>query len=203
MKKNFKLIIGGLIIFIAGYFIGDATAINRVNKNISQETNAKEEVKQEKKDEGNKTFKKLGEEGINNSFSYKVLEVKNNKQIKTGDLESEIHKTDKNYCTVKLQMTNKGNIPAQAGDKNLFTLVDTKSKQLYYPNSDITIELNSYNKNMLHQNVSFISDDLNPNVPTEVTIVFEIPTEVKDKNFSICIVDTETKKEKLYLDLFK
>ncbi len=53
MKKNFKLIIGGLIIFIAGYFIGDATAISRVKKQIGQGTekqvsSAKEEVKERK-----------------------------------------------------------------------------------------------------------------------------------------------------------
>ncbi|EPS48427.1 hypothetical protein CFSAN002367_19907 [Clostridium botulinum CFSAN002367] len=37
MKKNFKLIIGGLIIFIVGYFIGDATAINRIKNKLDKE----------------------------------------------------------------------------------------------------------------------------------------------------------------------
>ncbi|EPS46811.1 hypothetical protein CFSAN002368_26907 [Clostridium botulinum A1 str. CFSAN002368] len=75
MKKNFKLIIGGLIIFIAGYFIGDATAIGRVNKQIGQSTDkqvssTKEEVKEEKKDI------KAGEQSPVGNLGVKILEAK-------------------------------------------------------------------------------------------------------------------------------
>ncbi|RXI63151.1 DUF4352 domain-containing protein [Clostridium tetani] len=207
MKKNIILIIGAIIIFVAGYFIGDASAIKRVNAGINKSqkvsVNNKDNEKEEKKEEGNNIYKKLGEEGTNNSFSYKVLEFKNTKEIKTGSLESEIHKTNQNYCMIKLQMTNKGSAPAEAGDKNLFALVDIKNKQLYYPNTDITIALNSYNKHILHKKAGYILEDLNPNVPIETTFVFEIPTEVKGKDFALCVVDAETKNERLYLNLFK
>ncbi|ACA54376.1 hypothetical protein CLK_0908 [Clostridium botulinum A3 str. Loch Maree] len=70
MKKNFKLIIGGLIIFIAGYFIGGATAINRVNKQIGQSVDKQvSSTKEEKNDV------KFGEQSSVGNLGVKILEA--------------------------------------------------------------------------------------------------------------------------------
>ncbi len=104
MKKNFKLIIGGLIIFIAGYFIGDATAIGRVNKQIGQSTDkqvssTKEEVKEEKKDI------KAGEQSPVGNLGVKILEAKESTAISN---ESGKSTPSGKFIVIRLELKNNG-----------------------------------------------------------------------------------------------
>ncbi|ACO85643.1 DUF4352 domain-containing protein [Clostridium botulinum] len=182
MKKNFKLIIGGLIIFIAGYFIGDATAISRVNKQIGQSvdkqvSSTKEEVKEEKKDV------KFGEQSPVGNLSIKILEAKEN-----GAISNESGKSTPSgkFIVIKLELKNNGeeateyntNEFALKKDKTVYEVDDNAFEALGQLNSQETI----YNKNS-----SFIGayDKFNSGITKNTYIAFDVPKETKIEDLKL------------------
>ncbi|BDB01694.1 DUF4352 domain-containing protein [Clostridium botulinum] len=182
MKKNFKLIIGGLIIFIVGYFIGDATAIGRVNKQIGQSadkqvSSTKEEVKEEKKDI------KFGEQSSVGNLGVKILEAKESTAISN---ESGKSTPSGKFIVIRLELKNNGeeateyntNEFALKKDKTVFEVDDNAFEALGQLNSQETI----YNKNS-----SFIGayDKFNSGITKNTYIAFDVPKETKIEDLKL------------------
>ncbi|HDK7182930.1 TPA: DUF4352 domain-containing protein [Clostridium botulinum] len=176
MKKNFKLIIGGLIIFIAGYFIGDATAISRVKKQIGQGTekqvsSTKEGVKEEKKDI------KAGEQSPVGNLGVKILEAKESTAISN---ESGKSTPSGKFIVIKLELKNNGeeateyntNEFALKKDKTIYEVDDNAFEALGQLNSQETI----YNKN---SNFIGAYDKFNSGITKNTYIAFDVPKETK------------------------
>ncbi|NFB57056.1 DUF4352 domain-containing protein [Clostridium botulinum] len=182
MKKNFKLIIGGLIIFIAGYFIGDATAINRVNKQIGQSvdkqvSSTKEEVKEEKKDV------KFGEQSSVGNLGVKILEAKESTAISN---ESGKSTPSGKFIVIKLELKNNGeeateyntNEFALKKDKTVYEVDDNAFEALGQLNSQETI----YNKN---SNFIGAYDKFNSGITKNTYIAFDVPKETKVEDLKL------------------
>ncbi|NFL55695.1 DUF4352 domain-containing protein [Clostridium botulinum] len=182
MKKNYKLIIGGLIIFIAGYFIGDATAINRVNKQIGQSvdkqvSSTKEEVKEEKKDV------KFGEQSSVGNLGVKILEAKESTAISN---ESGKSTPSGKFIVIKLELKNNGeeateyntNEFALKKDKTVFEVDDNAFEALGQLNSQETI----YNKN---SNFIGAYDKFNSGITKNTYIAFDVPKETKIEDLKL------------------
>ncbi|AJD26982.1 DUF4352 domain-containing protein [Clostridium botulinum] len=182
MKKNFKLIIGGLIIFIAGYFIGDATAIGRVNKQIGQSTDkqvssTKEEVKEEKKDI------KAGEQSPVGNLGVKILEAKESTAISN---ESGKSTPSGKFIVIRLELKNNGeeateyntNEFALKKDKTVFEVDDNAFEALGQLNSQETI----YNKN---SNFIGAYDKFNSGITKNTYIAFDVPKETKVEDLKL------------------
>ncbi|MBN3418631.1 DUF4352 domain-containing protein [Clostridium botulinum] len=182
MKKNFKLIIGGLIIFIVGYFIGDATAIGRVNKQIGQSvdkqvSSTKEEVKEEKKDI------KFGEQSSVGNLGVKILEAKESTAISN---ESGKSTPSGKFIVIKLELKNNGeeateyntNEFALKKDKTVYEVDDNAFEALGQLNSQETI----YNKNSI-----FIGayDKFNSGITKKTYIAFDVPKETKIEDLKL------------------
>ncbi|HCL4578490.1 TPA: DUF4352 domain-containing protein [Clostridium botulinum] len=182
MKKNFKLIIGGLIIFIAGYFIGDATAISRVKKQIGQGTekqvsSTKEGVKEEKKDI------KAGEQSSVGNLGVKILEAKESTAISN---ESGKSTPSGKFIVIKLELKNNGeeateyntNEFALKKDKTIYEVDDNAFEALGQLNSQETI----YNKN---SNFIGAYDKFNSGITKNTYIAFDVPKETKIENLKL------------------
>ncbi|NFD29678.1 DUF4352 domain-containing protein [Clostridium botulinum] len=182
MKKNFKLIIGGLIIFIAGYFIGDATAINRVNKQIGQSvdkqvSSTKEEVKEEKKDV------KFGEQSSVGNLGVKILEAKESTAISN---ESGKSTPSGKFIVIKLELKNNGeeateyntNEFALKKDKTVYEVDDNAFEALGQLNNQETI----YNKN---SNFIGAYDKFNSGITKNTYIAFDVPKETKVEDLKL------------------
>ncbi|HDK7177695.1 TPA: DUF4352 domain-containing protein [Clostridium botulinum] len=182
MKKNFKLIIGGLIIFIAGYFIGDATAISRVKKQIGQGTekqvsSTKEGVKEEKKDI------KAGEQSPVGNLGVKILEAKESTAISN---ESGKSTPSGKFIVIKLELKNNGeeateyntNEFALKKDKTIYEVDDNAFEALGQLNSQETI----YNKN---SNFIGAYDKFNSGITKNAYIAFDVPKETKIEDLKL------------------
>lgn len=204
-KRNLISIIAVAIAFIFGFFIGDASAVNRIKKEISTNVsksssnqNTSQPPKQEKKE---LTLTDLGQEASLSQFAFKIVSVENSKEAKTPS--KSIQTTNNNYVIVRLQYTNKRTAPAQIGEQFDFHLANTKTNATYNLNSDVTISMNSNLKIMDKQSqVYSIYDDVNPNLPAEIVLVFET-TEQADNNFGIVLSSKTNKDDIVGLKLFK
>ncbi|EJP6471338.1 DUF4352 domain-containing protein [Clostridium botulinum] len=176
MKKNTKLIIGGLIIFIAGYFIGDATAISRVKKQIGQGTekqvsSTKEELREEKKDI------KFGEQSPVGNLGIKILEAKESTAISN---ESGKSTPSGKFIVIKLELKNNGEETTEYNtrefalkkDKTIYEVDDNAFEALGQLNSQETI----YNKN---SNFIGAYDKFNSGITKNAYIAFDVPKETK------------------------
>ncbi|MBK5243358.1 DUF4352 domain-containing protein [Clostridium sp.] len=167
------------ISFIIGFFIGDTTAINAVNKKISQRvetTNVAETVapvKTEPKEE-NKVATKIGSEATSGSWNIKILEAKEATVVKGGD-SSDNKTTKEKFIVLKLQMKNITTAPVQYAPTE-FMLGDIKSKSQYNTAFEAMQTANS-NEIIYKENSEFIGvyDDANPNMPKQTYIIFEVP----------------------------
>ncbi|KOY66372.1 DUF4352 domain-containing protein [Clostridium sporogenes] len=182
MKKNFKLIIGGLIIFIAGYFIGDATAIGRVNKQIDQSvdkqvSSTKEEVKEEKKDV------KFGEQSPVGNLSIKILEAKEN-----GAISNESGKSTPSgkFIVIKLDIKNNGE-EATGYEPHEFKLNDGKKTYEVDDNSFEALGHLNSQESIFRENKNFIGsyDKINAGINKSTFLVFDIPKDVKIDNLKL------------------
>lgn len=189
MKKNVKLIIGGLIIFIAGYFIGDATAIGRVNKNISQSadqqaSSKKEVVKEEKKNI------KIGEQAPVGNLGVKVLEAKEN-----GPISNESGKATPvgKFIIIKLEIKNNGQEATQHNAQE-FKLIDGKKIYEIDDNAFEALQHLNSQETIFKENKEFIGpyDKINSGMSKNSYIVFDIPKESKIDNLKLI---TEHNKE--------
>ena len=167
------------ISFIIGFFIGDTTAINAVNKKISQRvetTNVAETVAPVKTEpkEKNKVATKIGSEATSGSWSIKILEAKEATVVKGGD-SSDNKTTKEKFIVLKLQMKNITTAPVQYAPTE-FMLGDIKSKSQYNTAFEAIQTANS-NEIIYKENSEFISvyDEVNPNMPKQTYIIFEVP----------------------------
>ena len=193
MNKKYIILtcIIAVVTFIIGYFIGDASAVNRVNKRIDQNVksvtndNIKTTSNQEDKPDSSKEkVYKLGEEGKSGNWSIKVLDAKEATTIEGGD-SSDNKTTSQKFIIVKLQMTDVAQTPQQYSTDN-FMLGNVKTKKQYKPDMDAGGTANK--KETIYNNNSEFFDvyeDINPNTPKQTYIAFEVP---KDINIADCII---------------
>ncbi|MCW6080572.1 DUF4352 domain-containing protein [Clostridium sporogenes] len=182
MKKNTKLIIGAIVIFVIGYFIGDATAISRVKKQIGQGTekqvsSTKEEVKEEKKDI------KFGEQSPVGNLGVKILEAKESTAISN---ESGKSTPSGKFIVIKLELKNNGEEATEYNtgefalkkDKTIYEVDDNAFEALGQLNSQETI----YNKN---SNFIGAYDKFNSGITKNAYIAFDVPKETKIEDLKL------------------
>lgn len=179
MEKKNIIITSVLVViaFIVGYFVGDASAINRVNSaistKVSNSTNTTAQSNQTKKED--KKIYKLGEEGQSGAWSIKVLDTQETNTIASGD-GSDNKTTQQKFIVIKLQMTNISQAPTQYSD-NEFILGNTKDKKQYQINGDASLTANQVETTYKKNSDFFLSiDSLNPSMPKQTYMVFEVPT---------------------------
>lgn len=184
MKRRLIIeIICGVLIFIVGYFIGDASAVKRVNKQIDVKVANQQEKTMKKKEEEKKETKiyKLGEDGITGNWNIKALEVKETDTVEGGN--SSHNKTTKDkFIVIKLQMKNVSKQPVQYSPRE-FMLGNIKDKTQYTINDTAFEAMSSANgkETIFNRNSDFIGvyTDVNPNTTKQTYVVFEVP---KDMN---------------------
>ncbi|UZW13169.1 DUF4352 domain-containing protein [Clostridium pasteurianum] len=177
--RNIIILIAAIIIsFVAGFFIGDATAINGVNKAINQstsnattETNSTGNTSNSK--EENKKYK-FGEEGKSGNWSIKVLDSQETTTVQAGN-SSDNKTTQQKFIVIKLQMTDTDTLPHQYST-NEFILGNTKDKKQYNVSLD-ALQAANQKETIYNQNGEFfgVYDDINPNIPKQTYVVFEVP----------------------------
>lgn len=180
MKKRLIIeVICGIFIFTVGYFIGDSSAIKRVNNQIDQKVTSQQNNSAEKKEDAQSTSKedkiyKMGEEGASGNWNIKVLEVKEANTIQAGN-SSDNKTTSEKFIIVKVQMKNISKQPAQYSP-NEFALGNIKDKSQYNSNLDAIMTANQ-KETIYNRNGEFISiyTDVNPNTSKKTYIVFEVP----------------------------
>lgn len=185
MKKRLIIeIVCGIIIFVVGYFVGDASAIKRVNtavdNKVSQEATSTQTAASDTKSDEQKIYK-LGEEGASGNLVMKVLGVQETNTIEGGD-SSQTKTTTQKYIVVKLQLTNKAQAAIQYSYDD-FVLGDSKTKTQYKANTDAGTTAN--NKETIYkENNEFVGelDDINPNTPKQTYIAFEVPKDFNLQN---------------------
>lgn len=194
MKKRLIIeIICGILIFIVGFFVGDASAINRLKNSINSEQsiNTSKTIKDsasttETKNEEAKIYK-LGEEGTSGNWNIKVLEVTETNTVIAGNSSDNVKTNDK-FIVVKLELKNVSKTPVQYSanefmlgnmkDKSQYTVNDTAFNAMQATNSKETI----YNNN---GNFVGVYTDVNPNTSKKTYIVFEVP---KDMSIADCVL---------------
>ncbi|HCL4466712.1 TPA: DUF4352 domain-containing protein [Clostridium botulinum] len=179
MKKNFKLIIGGLIIFIVGYFIGDATAIGRVNKQIGQRT--EKQVSSTKKEV--KKDIKFGEQSSVGNLGVKILEAKEN-----GAISNESGKSTPSgkFIVIKLDIKNNGE-EATGYEPHEFKLNDGEKTYEVDDNSFEALGHLNSQESIFRENKNFIGsyDKINAGINKNTFLVFDIPKDVKIDNLKL------------------
>lgn len=193
MKKRVIIeVVCGILIFVVGFFIGDASAIKRVNEQIGinvtkqDEEQKTEEVKvnnENKNDDSKKDPKiyQFGQEGVSGDWDIKVLEAKEADTIEAGNSEDNI-KSSLKFIIVKLEMKNISKEPIQYSPEE-FILGNMNDKTQY--KADLNAMLTANGKETIYnRNNNFIGayEDVNPNTPKETYVIFEVPKEVKIEN---------------------
>jgi len=191
LNKKHLAIVGALIVvsFIGGFFVGDSSAINRINGSISQnvessttaevttteEAHVKEEAKKEAKKE--LIITKVGVEATSGSWSIKVLDAQEATTVQGGN-SSDNKTTKQKFIILKLQMKNITQSPMQYAPTE-FMLGDIKSNSQYAINLDALQAANS-NEIIYKENSEFIGvyDDVNPNMPKQTYVIFEVPKDM-------------------------
>lgn len=176
-KKMFALGISFVLIFTVGWFMGDASAINRVNRNINKNISLSEAPAQTTVTPAKTPEIKqidFGQVADLGQFEFKVLGAENVKEAKTTT--KSISTTTNTYEIVKLEVVNKHDAPAQLNDFK-FKLTDLDKKTTYDLNSDVSISLNTSLRIYDKKPAIYIFDDMNPNLKNEFTAVFEVPSE--------------------------
>lgn len=180
MKKRIIIeIICGVLIFVIGLLIGDANAINRVNKNIDKKISSND-------NQSNSTSKETSNEE-NKNEQYKLNEIgkTGNYQLKTTGYSevNEIQGVDQKFTTknkyvvIDIEIAS-NDVALDYGYSAIdFKLVDSDSK-VYNNDSNISISLNIIN-NGKDNNYLEVFESLNPNVFKKTQLVFEVPKDIK------------------------
>lgn len=185
MKKRVIIeVIGAILIFIVGYFVGDTTAINRVNKTInarvSNETSETSTSQSNTKAKEEQKIYKLGEEGQSGNWKIKILDVQEATTIQSGD-GSDNKTTQQKFIVLKLQMTNISQAAVQYSD-NEFALENMKDKKQYQLDGNASLTATQVETNYKNNSNFFLSiNSVNPNTPKDTYLVFEVP---KDFNMA-------------------
>jgi hypothetical protein len=182
MKKH--MVISALLVvfaFIVGYFVGDTTAINRANKQISAnvESEQSEQSEQSESKDESKVYK-AGEEGLSGNWNIKVLDVNETNIIQAGN-SSNNKTTKEKFIVLKIQMENISKQPVQYSPDE-FKLGSMEDQSQYNVDFDAMMTAN-HKETIYNKNSEFIGvyDDVNPNTYKKTYIVFEVP---KDMNIS-------------------
>lgn len=179
MKKNTKLIIGAIVIFVVGYFVGDTVAISRVNKQIGksaekQVSSTKEEIKEEKKDI--KSYK-IGEQGAVGNLGVKIIEVKESNEISN---EAGKAAPSGKFVLIKLEMKNNGE---QAIDYNPSDFQLKNNKTIYEVDDNAFEAIGNLNsqETIYNKNEKFVGayDKFNAGIAKNSYVVFDVPKETK------------------------
>lgn len=184
MKNIIILVVAIIVSFVAGFFIGDATAISGVNKSISQSTSNTTSKTNSVSNTSNTTEKnkkyKLGEEGKSGYWNIKILDTQETTTIQAGD-SSGNKTTQQKFIVIKLQMNDIDTVPHQYST-NEFILANTKDKKQYNISLD-ALQAANQKETIYNQNGEFfgVYDDINPNIPKQTYVVFEVP---KDFNLA-------------------
>jgi len=198
MKKRVIVeVIGAILIFIVGYFVGDTMAINRVNKTIdakvSKETSQTSTSQSNTNSKEKQKIYKLGEEGTSGNWKIKILDTQEATTIQSGD-GSDNKTTQQKFIVLKLQMTNISQAAVQYSD-NEFTLINSKDKKQYQLNGDASLTATQVETIYKSNSNFFLAvDSINPNTPKETYVVFEVP---KDFNVANGILVHEGNDEKV------
>ena len=180
MKKRLIIeIVCGIIIFVVGYFVGDASTVKRVNETVDSKVSQEASMAQTASSRPKEKMYKIGEEGASGNLVMKILGVQETNTVEGGD-SSQAKTTTQKYIVVKLQLTNKAQAAIQYSYDD-FVLGDSKTKTQYKANTDAGAAAN--NKEAIYkENNEFVGelDDINPNTPKQTYIVFEVP-----KDFSL------------------
>ncbi|ABS34895.1 DUF4352 domain-containing protein [Clostridium botulinum] len=182
MKKNTKLIIGAIVIFVVGYFIGDATAISRVKKQIGQGTekqvsSAKEEVKEEKKDI------KFGEQSAVGNLGVKILEAKESTAISN---EAGKSTPSGKFIIINLEIKNNGEEATEYSPRDFKLKHDKKTYEIDDNSFEALGNLNSQEK-IYNKNEKFIGsyDKFNSGISKNTFAVFDVPKEAKIEDLKL------------------
>jgi len=182
MKKRLIIeIVCGVIIFAVGYFVGDASAVKRVNETVDSKVSQEASMAQTASSRPKEKMYKIGEEGASGNLVMKILGVQETNTVEGGD-SSQTKTTDQKYIVVKLQLTNKSQAAIQYSDED-FVLGDSKTKTQYKANTDAGAAAN--NKETIYkENNEFVgeNDDINPNTPKQTYIAFEVPKDFNLQN---------------------
>ena len=182
MKKRLIIeIVCGVIIFAVGYFVGDASAVKRVNETVDSKVSQEASMAQTASSRPKEKMYKIGEEGASGNLVMKILGVQETNTVEGGD-SSQTKTTDQKYIVVKLQLTNKSQTAIQYSYDD-FVLGDSKTKTQYKANTDAGAAAN--NKETIYkENNEFVgeNDDINPNTPKQTYIAFEVPKDFNLQN---------------------
>lgn len=183
-KKQIIITSAAVIVsFAIGFFVGDSSAINRVNKAIDTTSTTSNGTTTPNKNtavKSDKTNYKFGEEGKSGSWNIKVLDAQEATTIQAGN-SSDNKTTQQKFIVLKLQMTDIDNTPHQYSG-NDFMLGNAKDKKQYQVAIEAMQAANG-KETIYNQNSNFfgVYDDINPSTPKQTYIIFEVP---KDFNVS-------------------
>lgn len=189
-RKNIIIVCVAVVIsFIVGFFIGDATAINRVkrslNNSVANTTNSTGNTTNDTtnststKSKESKNYK-FNEEGKSGNWNIKVLDSQETTTIQGGN-SSDNKTTEQKFIVVKLQMTDVDSVPHQYSPTE-FILGNAKDKKQYNTAFEAMQTANG-KETIYNQNNSFFGtyDDINPSTPKQTYIIFEV---AKDFNIA-------------------
>ena len=122
---------------------------------------------------------KFGEEGKIGDWAITVKDVQTTNLIKSEEGSDDNKKTDQIFIVIKLQMKNISNSSAQYSPDN-FALGNYKTSARYDCNMEAG-ETENQNKTIFKKDSSYfgVYDNINPNVPKQTYVVFEVPKDTK------------------------
>lgn len=194
MKKK-QIIITSLIAiitFIVGFFVGDSSAINRVNKQIGSNVASQQSKPVATNDKPKEAAKevKLTEPAAVGKVELKVLEAKESDAIsnKAGNSTP-----SGKFIIIKLELKNNGD---QATEYNTRDFKLKKDKTIYEVDDnafDALGHLNSQEK-IYNENKNFIGvyDKFNAGISKNTYIVFDVSKETKLEDLKLTVNQNNT-----------
>ncbi|KEH90623.1 DUF4352 domain-containing protein [Clostridium botulinum] len=188
MKKN-RIITVVLVIvaFIVGFFVGDNSAVNRINKldnnkQLTQQTNSTPTTESQENKTKSKICKK-GEESSCGDFNLKILDANETTTVEAGN-KSDNKTTNEKFIVCKVSIKNISKQPKQYKSTD-FILGNMKDKAQYTINDAAFSAMSSANgkETIYNKNNNFVGvyKDINPNTTKQTYLIFEVP---KDFNIS-------------------
>jgi len=187
-KQTIITIIVVVLAFVIGFFVGDSSAINRVNKQIDS-ANTGETVDSENttKEESKEEIKsiQLNEEAQAGDLGIKVLE---SKESTTVSNEAGKSTPAGKFIIIKLELKNNGK-EATEYDTHDFKLKNNDTLYEVDDNSfDALGNLNSQ-ETIFNKNSKFIGvyNKFNAGITKNTYIVFDVPKEAKIENLKLIV----------------
>lgn len=133
----------------------------------------------------NSKIYKSGQEGKIGDWAITVKNVQTTNLIKSEEGSDDNKKTGQIFIVIKLQMKNISNSSAQYSPDN-FALGNYKTNAKYDCDMEAG-ETENQNETIYRKNSSFfgVYDNINPNVPKQTYIVFEVPKGTKIEDMAL------------------